>query len=114
MIRRPPRSTRTDTLFPDTTRFRSSGPQPTRGPRRADPTAPRCAPGTPFRPSPRSPRDTPDELAPELAARLEPRLRVVAGRAAGGLPVAQPRERQRALSGQRVSVSVYLGGRRFD
>src|SRR3546814_7515327 len=25
MIRRPPRSTRTDTLFPDTTRFRSSG-----------------------------------------------------------------------------------------
>src|SRR3546814_3311921 len=25
MIRRPPRSTRTDTLFPDTTRFRSAG-----------------------------------------------------------------------------------------
>src|SRR3546814_9682972 len=25
MIRRPPRSTRTDTLFPDTTRFRSVG-----------------------------------------------------------------------------------------
>src|SRR3546814_15992570 len=27
MIRRPPRSTRTDTLFPDTTRFRSHGPR---------------------------------------------------------------------------------------
>src|SRR3546814_16014281 len=26
MIRRPPRSTRTDTLFPDTTLFRSPGP----------------------------------------------------------------------------------------
>src|SRR3546814_17777918 len=27
MIRRPPRSTRTDTLFPDTTLFRSYGPE---------------------------------------------------------------------------------------
>src|SRR3546814_9481267 len=30
MIRRPPRSTRTDTLFPYTTLFRSSGPSATR------------------------------------------------------------------------------------
>src|SRR3546814_8006202 len=30
MIRRPPRSTRTDTLFPYTTLFRSPGPGPTR------------------------------------------------------------------------------------
>src|SRR3546814_6439415 len=30
MIRRPPRSTRTDTLFPYTTLFRSSGLEPTR------------------------------------------------------------------------------------
>src|SRR3546814_5814080 len=29
MIRRPPRSTRTDTLFPYTTLFRSDGPTPT-------------------------------------------------------------------------------------
>src|SRR3546814_15126706 len=29
MIRRPPRSTRTDTLFPSTTLFRSRGPQGT-------------------------------------------------------------------------------------
>src|SRR3546814_18490090 len=31
MIRRPPRSTRTDTLFPDTTLFRSRQAQPERG-----------------------------------------------------------------------------------
>src|SRR3546814_2570751 len=31
MIRRPPRSTRTDTLFPYTTLFRSPGPYPLRG-----------------------------------------------------------------------------------
>src|SRR3546814_5013680 len=31
MIRRPPRSTRTDTLFPDTTLFRSPALGPTRG-----------------------------------------------------------------------------------
>src|SRR3546814_8172360 len=30
MIRRPPRSTRTDTLFPDTTHFRSAPPHPNR------------------------------------------------------------------------------------
>src|SRR3546814_5261097 len=36
MIRRPPRSTRTDTLFPYTTLFRSeSGARPARHPRRA-------------------------------------------------------------------------------
>src|SRR3546814_7911296 len=47
MIRRPPRSTRTDTLFPYTTLFRSCGkeqaPQLTKGPKRSagrtDPTA---------------------------------------------------------------------------
>src|SRR3546814_3300705 len=41
MIRRPPRSTRTDTLFPYTTLFRSSGRRPWRGCRRCgrDPAA---------------------------------------------------------------------------
>src|SRR3546814_8899144 len=38
MIRRPPRSTRTDTLFPYTTLFRSSSP-PCHFPSRHDPTA---------------------------------------------------------------------------
>src|SRR3546814_6752110 len=41
MIRRPPRSTRTDTLFPYTTLFRSTGP-PTRWSRRRP--APPCRP----------------------------------------------------------------------
>src|SRR3546814_5054715 len=36
MIRRPPRSTRTDTLFPYTTLFRSSGPDPGSSQRRND------------------------------------------------------------------------------
>src|SRR3546814_16922434 len=38
MIRRPPRSTRTDSLFPYTTLFRSSAPAPPKRPRRA----PKC------------------------------------------------------------------------
>src|SRR3546814_4317541 len=41
MIRRPPRSTRTDTLFPYTTLFRS-GPGPLRGATRARLTRPPC------------------------------------------------------------------------
>src|SRR3546814_2806929 len=41
MIRRPPRSTRTDTLFPYTTLFRSTAPRPWHGP---SPTC-GCAPG---------------------------------------------------------------------
>src|SRR3546814_7231344 len=36
MIRRPPRSTRTDTLFPYTTLFRSHGPRAERGGRERD------------------------------------------------------------------------------
>src|SRR3546814_6204899 len=38
MIRRPPRSTRTDTLFPYTTLFRSSSAQPTSSPHAASMT----------------------------------------------------------------------------
>src|SRR3546814_8912907 len=49
MIRRPPRSTRTDTLFPYTTLFRSRGPSvPSRwcrGPRRRAPRAGCCRSG---------------------------------------------------------------------
>src|SRR3546814_11622901 len=47
MIRRPPRSTRTDTLFPYTTLFRSCDPvlrrQATRQARAADRALPRCS-----------------------------------------------------------------------
>src|SRR3546814_2038685 len=44
MIRRPPRSTRTDTLFPYTTLFRSSPPRPCRRQCRAEGEIP-CAAG---------------------------------------------------------------------
>src|SRR3546814_15887932 len=40
MIRRPPRSTRTDTLFPYTTLFRSSAARPRSGAARRPPPAP--------------------------------------------------------------------------
>src|SRR3546814_14054689 len=47
MLRRPPRSTRTDTLFPYTTRFRSPIPRPrARQQEAADDDATRCAGGT--------------------------------------------------------------------
>src|SRR3546814_20481117 len=46
MIRRPPRSTRTDTLFPYTTLFRSAPGSPHRR-RRADPVPPRPWRGAP-------------------------------------------------------------------
>src|SRR3546814_3460179 len=52
MIRRPPRSTRTDTLFPYTTLFRSSASL-----RRVDHNAPRCSKRTASRRTP--PRTTP-------------------------------------------------------
>src|SRR3546814_7809109 len=48
MIRRPPRSTRTDTLFPYTTLFRSC-------PAKSPPASP-ASTATAFSPSPRSPR----------------------------------------------------------
>src|SRR3546814_8196441 len=50
MIRRPPRSTRTDTLFPYTTRFRSMGKRrsrPAPADRRRDGLAPRRPAGLP-------------------------------------------------------------------
>src|SRR3546814_6602550 len=46
MIRRPPRSTRTDTLFPDTTLFRSSPGTVANGRRRGLPAACRIFPGS--------------------------------------------------------------------
>src|SRR3546814_16727020 len=45
MIRRPPRSTRTDTLFPYTTLFRSKSPH--RQSARPSPNAPRAGPSPP-------------------------------------------------------------------
>src|SRR3546814_4709342 len=48
MIRRPPRSTRTDTLFPYTTLFRSASRRPTRAATTACP-GPTCAGRAPMR-----------------------------------------------------------------
>src|SRR3546814_8695357 len=50
MIRRPPRSTRTDTLFPDTTLFRSDRGCVNPGSRRAPPR-PRCPKGRSYGPA---------------------------------------------------------------
>src|SRR3546814_1072461 len=44
MLRRPPRSTRTDTLFPYTTLFRSALPRRPRNTTRRAGSAPRCSP----------------------------------------------------------------------
>src|SRR3546814_14669582 len=51
MIRRPPRSTRTDTLFPYTTLFRSSAPAPNRRARSAWDRRPPSRAGSSGRPS---------------------------------------------------------------
>src|SRR3546814_5541204 len=75
MIRRPPRSTRTDTLFPYTTLFRSSC-----GPRRFRlPIVPECDHSRSRRDSPRGPR-----------ARREPGLGRPAGRRPAGVAAVRP------------------------
>src|SRR3546814_12848977 len=125
MIRRPPRSTRTDTLFPYTTLFRS---------RHADPAAraTRRSPGGRARfarrlPSRRTPRrrgrvrgtggaaaaPEPDGDLPEGGCRSP----VVGGRAegpaqAGGGQGPWRRDRQSVVEGKRVCVRVDIGGRR--
>src|SRR3546814_10219021 len=55
MIRRPPRSTRTDTLFPYTTLFRSVGQIASLGARRADDPATHTPRGNPHRAAGASP-----------------------------------------------------------
>src|SRR3546814_12769428 len=75
MIRRPPRSTRTDTLFPYTTLFRSGrsgwpncGPiAACGGPERAVRAVPRIFPGAAERPA-----DDPEARGPVAADRLRP------------------------------------------
>src|SRR3546814_16466991 len=78
MIRRPPRSTRTDTLFPYTTLFRSQDrarsqrPQP----RRREPTGGRPNPGLPRQPASMF-RPPPGRLVRELAVLIPTMLRLV-------------------------------------
>src|SRR3546814_18069102 len=88
MIRRPPRSTRTDTLFPYTTLFRSPAPWPRTGHLAADAAGARAgigrvAPGRPVG----------DGRAPHqhLGALARPRPARPAGELRGGdLPASEP------------------------
>src|SRR3546814_16355116 len=72
MIRRPPRSTRTDTLFPYTTLFRSTAtsPRSTPQPSPRSPTRRRTAPSSGSHPAqPRSPRPPTSDTTPMLPGR---------------------------------------------
>src|SRR3546814_16751352 len=106
MIRRPPRSTRTDTLFPSTTLFRSPLPRSGPGTRRAVGTGPGPARSTP--------------TSHHGSARDRPRRDVVLERS-GALRtprrpsplVARPDgDRKSVVSGKSVTVRVDTGGRR--
>src|SRR3546814_13436298 len=114
MIRRPPRSTRTDTLFPYTTLFRSCGPgkpspaRPTSGGRRRWRGPPR----------PRSvARDAWSFLLP-TRARVEGQRRFHDVRqrprdAGDAVRQAALQDRKSVVKGKSVSVRVDLGGRRI-
>src|SRR3546814_19744893 len=96
MIRRPPRSTRTDTLFPYTTLFRSRlvllGPQ-----RRVELRRARVL----------QVPHAPVQAAPGAGPAGEGRVHVVAGESGNR------GERKSVVSGKSVSVRVDLGGRRI-
>src|SRR3546814_13435708 len=137
MIRRPPRSTRTDTLFPYTTLFRSPPKRGFRCRRSAAARRPRRGPA----PAPQAPRLFPPgsplfgdrRVAGEFGAQLGDEILVDrhadAALRLGGEPFDQfvaeggrerlggrgdaPRDRKGAGSGQSGSVRVDLGGRRY-
>src|SRR3546814_13574368 len=115
MIRLPPRSTRTDTLFPYTTLFRSRPHSGTAGARLPDKPLPYAWPALRFR-GPRQLRLSPDELGflaePEDLRDLYRRLRFGAYDP-GARPRAssEPRgDRKCVVEGESVSVRVALGG----
>src|SRR3546814_13344614 len=125
IIRRPPRSTRTDTLFPYTTLFRSPCPLrcgELRAARRTGAAGPaRADRGMPLRVAGRAAADG------VLPARLHGlRHRAADGDAAGGKPAGDRRarrhvhppdggrgDRKSVVWGRSVSVRVDLGGRRI-
>src|SRR3546814_12367878 len=104
IIRRPPRSTRTDTLFPYTTRFRSiipAAPEPVRARRRrvaAGRRRVRPAGARPCRQGRQAPAPPPPSDAPPCAKTPK---------------IPSHRDRKSAVSGKSVSVRVDLGGRRI-
>src|SRR3546814_13051817 len=107
MIRRPPRSTRTDTLFPYTTLFRSLDPRARRHPALeadavANGFADRLAQMLGHEPGRRARGDTarfePHDLLARQPRRIEQRRRHLRGLArAGPRPETQPRVRHGAL-----------------
>src|SRR3546814_14790364 len=112
MIRRPPRSTRTDTLFPYTTLFRSScrcclHPLPCLRVIAAWTSRPPPPPSPPpLRPPPHlraTIHCSPNGPAPSKGCRRGTRW----------TPSCSPTDRQRVVSGQSVYVRVVLGGRRI-
>src|SRR3546814_19927057 len=110
MIRRPPRSTRTDTLFPYTTLFRSDDCCEQR---------PSCVPVDPMRRTTLLQRPCRASGVASFHSRrievgiLEARLAVVARLAFQGVDLAAggQQDRMSAVLGKRGSVRVYPGGR---
>src|SRR3546814_20475072 len=115
MIRRPPRSTRTDTLFPYTTLFRSTTEEI------------REAMEEPVAAITDAVKVTLDKTPPELAADIMEKGITLAGGGAllhglqarlhheTGLPIViAPEDRKSVVAGKRVSVRVELGGRRLN
>src|SRR3546814_19487354 len=113
MIRRPPRSTRTDTLFPYTTLFRSSVRQD-----RGDDDAELRRTATPT-------SSTVNTSTPKVVSRLVPTSAITApmkkvvvntiGKAlmpASCITAKSGRDRKRVVQGEGVSVRVDRGGRR--
>src|SRR3546814_16071881 len=110
MIRRPPRSTRTDTLFPYTTLFRSSSAtirSTAKTMRRASPRSPRRkrARRDDAKRSPRPTTADPDQ------GRARPRKRDAGDQGVGAHHLLQ--DRKTVVEGKSVSVLVDLGGRRI-
>src|SRR3546814_19319754 len=104
MIRRPPESTRTDTLFPYTTRFRSRAAWRGRGRRGRRPRA-RRAPSSPPRRAVRGPSSRAAWRGP-LAARRARRARRRGGRT-------RSQDWHSVAAGNKVPVSIKLEGRRL-
>src|SRR3546814_19089382 len=107
MIRRPPRSTRTDTLFPYTTLFRSAAfADDNRQPavRRMEPGLPRSRNDAGRRRPPRAPRHHLRDECRKLSAPHGYRAKTAGGRS----------DRKSVVRGKSVSVRVYLGGRRIN
>src|SRR3546814_14883181 len=132
MIRRPPRSTRTDTLFPYTTLFRSDGNH--RGRQPEIPSAPcRCLCGTPHRPAATGPKQRSGNPRATNYRRKDCKVK---GRSSDGRDrrwrriertlqrerskeqtffkndIGSARNRKSCVSGKSVSVRVDMGGGR--